>query len=80
MKNIFSWAWIQSLAAKQKAVIREVGILKEDESAWNPLVTNYNVHIYYGWSILSLVRIFNNPNIKHAKKCEGFFFFIMQTP
>lgn len=42
-------------------------ILKEDESAWNPLFTNYSAHISSWWSILCPVRLFNIQNTKMKK-------------
>ena len=44
-KHIFLGMDSKPFAAKQKAVIREVGILREDESVSNLPVTSYKVYI-----------------------------------
>lgn len=76
-KPYFPWAGIQRRHCQTKAAIRGVDILKEDESAWNPLFANYSAHISSGWSILCPLRLSNIHNTKMEKYVRIFLTFFI---
>lgn len=78
-KTYFPSAQIQRRHCQTKAAIRGVDILKEDESARNPLFANYGAHISSGWSILCPLRLSNIHNSRR-KKIGDFFFYSFLSP